>query len=135
MTGTASVWQHGVLLETVGPGSFFGEISLLAPGEQTATVVSETDMRLLVLTRSEFTSTSFFIPTVMERMLVVMSERFRRADKAWAWHIKTAGRAEREWGTGRKPRLVATSATSATSTTSATCGPSAFDAAFDPVVG
>ena len=61
MTGAASVWQHGVPFDSVGPGSFFGEVAL-DRGEQTATIVSETDMRLLVLTRREFTSTSFSSP-------------------------------------------------------------------------
>jgi CRP-like cAMP-binding protein len=84
IAGAASVWRQGVLLETVGPGSFFGEVSLRNRGEQTATVVSETDMRLLVLTRKDVASTVFSIPKVMERLLVVMSERLRRADEARA---------------------------------------------------
>jgi CRP/FNR family transcriptional regulator, cyclic AMP receptor protein len=127
MTGNASIWQHGALLETVGPGSFFGEVSLLDRGKQTATVVSQTDMRLLVLTRPEFTSASFFIAPVMERMLVVMGERFRRAEQAWGQRIQTtleaAGRGREA---GREPSLA---------TDPTVCSPSLSEVALERAVG
>src|SRR5579859_1715085 len=37
--GTASVWRDGVRLEVVGPGGFFGELSLLDHGTRTASVI------------------------------------------------------------------------------------------------
>jgi CRP-like cAMP-binding protein len=79
--GTAGVWREGVRLDAVGPGGFFGELSLLDHGAQTATVVADTDMELFVLSRQEFRSPQFLIPPVMERMLEVMSARLRRADE------------------------------------------------------
>jgi len=84
VTGTAEVWCNGVLLERAGPGSFFGELALLDGGARTATVVAETDLRVLVLTRREFTSAQFFIPPVTERLLATLSERLRRAHVRWA---------------------------------------------------
>jgi CRP/FNR family transcriptional regulator, cyclic AMP receptor protein len=83
VSGTATVWRQGVALDRVGPGSFFGEISLLGGQERTATVIADSDMRLLVLTRKEFKSAHFFIPPVMEAMLGVIGERLRRADEGW----------------------------------------------------
>jgi glycosyltransferase involved in cell wall biosynthesis len=38
----------------MGPGEFFGEISLLDGGPRSATVIAETPMRLLVITRENF---------------------------------------------------------------------------------
>jgi CRP/FNR family transcriptional regulator, cyclic AMP receptor protein len=82
--GTAAVWREGIRLETVGPGGFFGEQSLLEHGTRTATVIAETDMELFVLSKQEFRSPQFLIPPVMERMLEVSSERLRRADERWS---------------------------------------------------
>jgi CRP/FNR family transcriptional regulator, cyclic AMP receptor protein len=87
--GSAGVWRDGVRLETLGPGSFFGELSVLDRGERTATVVGDTDLRVLVLTRQEFLSTQFFIPSVMEHMLTVLGERLRRALEGSTIHGST----------------------------------------------
>ncbi len=81
--GTATVWREGIELDVVGPGSFFGEVALLNDGVRTATVVSNTDMELLVASFKEFRSSHFLVPPVMELMLAVMSERLRRADEGW----------------------------------------------------
>ena len=83
LRGTATVYRRGVQLDTIGPGSFFGELALLDHGRRTATVIADTDMRLLVLTCQEFHSPHFLIPSVLEHMLTVVSERLRRADEGW----------------------------------------------------
>ena len=82
--GTATVWREGMRLETVGPGGFFGEQSLLVHGTRTATVIAETDMELFVLSQQEFRSPHFLIPPVMERLLEALSGRLRRADERWS---------------------------------------------------
>jgi CRP/FNR family cyclic AMP-dependent transcriptional regulator len=83
LQGTASVYRRGVQLDTIGPGSFFGELALLDHGRRTATVIANTDMKLLVLTVQEFHSPHFLIPSVLEHMLAVVGERLRRADEGW----------------------------------------------------
>ncbi len=83
VSGTASVWREGVRLEVVGPGGFFGEVSLFDHGKRTASVVADTDMDLLVLSPGEFRSPHFLIAPVMQQMLKVFSERLRRADEGW----------------------------------------------------
>ena len=83
-SGMATVWRGDVQLDSLGPGSFFGELSLFDRDVRTATVVADTDMRLLVLSRAEFFSSHFLVPTVMERMLAEISRRLRRADHGWA---------------------------------------------------
>ena len=82
--GSASVWRGDVRLDELGPGSFFGELSLFDRGVRTATVLAETDMDLLVLSRKEFLSPHFLQTSVMERMLTEMTRRLRRADHEWA---------------------------------------------------
>ena len=52
--GTATASRNGVVLATLAPTDFFGELALLDGGGRSATVVAATDMRLLVLTRAEF---------------------------------------------------------------------------------
>ncbi len=83
MNGTATVWRQGIRLGQVGPGSFFGELALLDRGDRTATVVADTDMRLLVLTAREFKGPHFFIPPVTKAMLIAVGERLRQADESW----------------------------------------------------
>jgi CRP/FNR family transcriptional regulator, cyclic AMP receptor protein len=46
--------RSGKTVNELLPGDFFGEISLLDGGVRTATVVSETPMRMLVLKRNAF---------------------------------------------------------------------------------
>jgi CRP-like cAMP-binding protein len=46
--------RSGKTVNELVPGDFFGEISLLDGGVRTATVVSETPMRMLVLKRNAF---------------------------------------------------------------------------------
>jgi CRP/FNR family cyclic AMP-dependent transcriptional regulator len=83
LSGTATVWRQGIMLDRVGPGSFFGELSLLDRKERSATVIADTDMQLLVLTLREFKSTQFFIPPVINAMLTAVGERLRRANEGW----------------------------------------------------
>jgi hypothetical protein len=49
-------------------------------------------MKLLVLTAKEFKSAQFFIPSVMEAMLVVVGERLRRTDEGWTRDVAVATR-------------------------------------------
>ncbi len=87
--GRATVSRDGIVLGTLGPGSFFGELALLDGGKRTATVVADTDMLLLVLSRSEFRSLHFRILSVTERMLAELGQRLRRADEGWAARVET----------------------------------------------
>lgn len=79
--GDATATRKGVHLATLGPGSFFGELALLDGGERTATVVAETDMRLLVLSRREFNGLHHVAPSVSNKMLVELGARLRSADE------------------------------------------------------
>src|SRR4051812_43541210 len=45
---------HEVTIAVLGPGDFFGEISLLDGGPRTATIRAEDDVQLLSLSRHDF---------------------------------------------------------------------------------
>jgi CRP-like cAMP-binding protein len=84
VSGTASVWREGVRLDVLQAGSFFGEVALLDHDMCSATVVADTRMRLIALSRREFLSPHFLTPSVQAQMLKELSRRLRRANMAWA---------------------------------------------------
>ncbi len=69
LDGTASV---DVATETRGPlrpGAFFGEMSLLDGGPRSATIVAETPVRLLVITRRNFSVLLEDVPGLTQSLL------------------------------------------------------------------
>ena len=66
-----------VLLDTLGPGGVFGELSLLDGGPRSATVRALTDCRLLALSRAAFHTFLRQRPDVAIEVLQVMGARQR----------------------------------------------------------
>ena len=66
-------------MATLGPGGYFGELSLLDRRPRSATVVSETEMTLLVLEQRRFNGLLDAMPGLAHKLLVAMSERLREA--------------------------------------------------------
>ena len=66
----------------MGPGAFFGEISLLDGEPRSATVIADTAMRLLVIPRRDFVTLLREVPSLTERMLITLCQRLRSAEKA-----------------------------------------------------
>jgi CRP-like cAMP-binding protein len=79
--GKARASRKELELATLGPGSFFGELALLDGGKRTATVVAETDMRLLVLSRQEFSSLYRMVPSVAAKIISELGVRLRKTDE------------------------------------------------------
>ena len=79
--GKARVAIRGKGSAVLGPGSFFGEMSLLDQGPRSATVTAATDMHLLVLGSREFSSLVEEVPTVAVRMMRGLAERLREAER------------------------------------------------------
>ena len=84
--GKARATIRGKGSSMLGPGSFFGEMSLLDGGPRSATVTAETDMHLLVLGSREFSSLVNEVPTVAVRMMRVLAERLRGAERPQPQH-------------------------------------------------
>jgi CRP-like cAMP-binding protein len=84
--GEAKATMRGRGTAKLGPGSFFGEMSLLDQGPRSATVTAETDMRLLVLGSREFSSLVAEVPSVSRRIMRVLAERLREAERPQPQH-------------------------------------------------
>jgi CRP/FNR family transcriptional regulator, cyclic AMP receptor protein len=80
--GEATARRGGRKVGTIGPGSCIGEMSLLDQGPRTATVIADTDMRLLVLSSRSFSSLIDDVPKVGRRILSVMAERMRELERS-----------------------------------------------------
>jgi CRP-like cAMP-binding protein len=77
--GTASVTVDGDEMSTLGPGDFFGEMSLLGDGRRTATVTTTSPARVLVLFGSDFRKLQQRLPSAAARIEAAMRERASRA--------------------------------------------------------
>ena len=74
------VLEHGDTeqeLARLGPGDFFGEMSLLDGEPRSATVVAEDDIQCLILSRWELLRAMRRDPGIAIQMLAVMSKRLR----------------------------------------------------------
>src|SRR5205823_8041590 len=80
--GTASVTVGGKPRGKLGPGDFFGEISLLDHGPRTATVTATTPIRMLGLTAWAFKHLVDQHPRIALNMLKVVAARVRGASRA-----------------------------------------------------
>ena len=79
--GTATVKLSSRKRHRLGPGDFFGEMSLLDGEPRSATVKAETDLRLLVINRRHFWELLREVPELTQRMLVTLSRRVRELEK------------------------------------------------------
>jgi CRP/FNR family transcriptional regulator, cyclic AMP receptor protein len=67
--GTARVEADDKILTRLGPGDFFGEISLLDGKPRTATVITETPSTLLTISHAAFDSLLDTVPQLAKKLL------------------------------------------------------------------
>ena len=80
LSGRATVRRNGRKVADLGPGSYFGELSLLDNGPRSATVVADGDTEVAVIGRREFMAVLDDVPAVTHKLLVNMASRLREAD-------------------------------------------------------
>jgi CRP-like cAMP-binding protein len=83
--GTAEV-DVGGRFHRLGPGDFFGEMALIAPGRRMATVRAADAVRALKIPAEEFRSFLMGHPAVALSMLRALAERLREVEQridAW----------------------------------------------------
>jgi len=80
LEGTAVVRRNNRKTADLGPGQYFGELAILDRGPRSASVVANTDMRVLVLGQREFVGLVDSIPGMAYKILTVMALRLREAD-------------------------------------------------------
>jgi CRP/FNR family cyclic AMP-dependent transcriptional regulator len=79
--GTARVSVGGRTRNRMGPGDFFGEISLIDQGPRTATVTAETPITTLGITAWVFKRLIEQNPSIASKMLMVMAQRLRQSSR------------------------------------------------------
>jgi CRP/FNR family transcriptional regulator, cyclic AMP receptor protein len=75
--GTVSVTRDGTELAELGPGDYFGEISLMDGGPRTATVTAKTPVTIEVVERRDFDSLLETVPGLAQRLMVGLAQRLR----------------------------------------------------------
>ena len=80
LEGTASVLQAGKLLAQLGPGDYFGEISLIDGKPRTATVRTDTAMRTFSITAWLFQPMLAHHPALAHNLLLGLCARLRAAE-------------------------------------------------------
>jgi CRP-like cAMP-binding protein len=74
-SGTVEVQRDGSVLNTLGPGDFFGETAILSGERRNATVTAATEVDLLVLFGTEFRILERDWPAVAAAISEKMAER------------------------------------------------------------
>src|SRR6266849_2966145 len=81
LAGTVSVDLPVGIPVSLRPGEFFGEMSLLDGDPRSATVVTDTPVRLLVINRENFSVLRREVPDLTQILLVTLSRRVRQAEQ------------------------------------------------------
>jgi CRP/FNR family transcriptional regulator, cyclic AMP receptor protein len=79
--GKATVKRNSRKTATLGPGQYFGELALLDRRPRSASVISDTDMTLLILGQRQFNGVLDAVPALSRKMLAAMATRLREADE------------------------------------------------------
>ena len=80
VSGQVAIDRDGTRVTTLGPGDFFGEISLIDGRPRTATVTTDTPSRLLVVSHREFHALMDQIPEVAAQILQALADRVRKLE-------------------------------------------------------
>jgi CRP/FNR family cyclic AMP-dependent transcriptional regulator len=84
VSGQAKVTSKGRTIRHIMPGDHFGEIALLDGGERTATVATETPMRLLEIKRNAFTKLIHAEPMIAVGLLKGIARMIRQTQRPLA---------------------------------------------------
>ena len=84
LAGQAKVTVKGRTVNRTLPGDHFGEISLLDGGPRTATVVSETPMTMVTISRKAFQKVLHDDPEVAIALMENLARMIRRVDRSLA---------------------------------------------------
>jgi CRP/FNR family cyclic AMP-dependent transcriptional regulator len=75
--GTVKVTRGDAELAELGPGDYFGEISLMDGGPRTATVTALTPVTIEVVERRDFDSLLETVPGLAQRLMIGLATRLR----------------------------------------------------------
>ncbi len=78
--GRAAVTRNGKRVARLEAGDHFGELALLDRRPRSASVVSETELDVLVMSQRQFNGLLESVPTIARKMLSALATRLREAD-------------------------------------------------------
>ena len=81
--GEVEVIRDGKQIAVLGPGSFFGEMSLLDGQPRTATVTTLGPTHVLMLTTDAFNEVLATMPSVDRKLLTVLAQRLREVEEQY----------------------------------------------------
>lgn len=79
LSGRAEASQGGKAIGTMGPGEYFGEMSLIDGKPRSASVVADGELRTLAIPAWSFNRLLDQHPEMMRALLVALSDRIRRS--------------------------------------------------------
>lgn len=82
LEGSATVKRNGKKIGSAKVGSVVGELSLLDNGPRTASVIADTDVRLLVVSERGLKAAIDNIPAISRKLLKALATRVRELDRA-----------------------------------------------------
>jgi CRP/FNR family cyclic AMP-dependent transcriptional regulator len=77
-SGTANVTVHGNVVRTLGPGDFFGEISILGDGRQTATITVTSPAEVWTMFGTRFRELQQHHPDIADAIARTAAARLAR---------------------------------------------------------
>jgi CRP/FNR family cyclic AMP-dependent transcriptional regulator len=80
VSGRAKVSRTGRKVGELGPGDFFGELSLLIDADRNATITALTPMEAIVLSRREFEAALADAPRMTRKIMSGMARRLAEYD-------------------------------------------------------
>jgi len=80
LEGSARVERDGTVIARLGPGDFFGEMSLIDGMPRSASVIAESPSVLLVIEARSFQKLLDTVPGLQRKLLATLSARLRAAD-------------------------------------------------------
>ena len=78
--GNLVVERGGTTVATLGPGDWFGELSVIDAGPRDATITSTTPVELMVIGRRQFWGALQASPTLMKKVIIGLARRLHEMD-------------------------------------------------------
>ena len=78
--GNLVVERGGTTVATLGPGDWFGELSVIDAGPRDATITSTTPVELMVIGRRRFWTTVEGSPSLMRKLMIGLARRLHEMD-------------------------------------------------------
>jgi CRP-like cAMP-binding protein len=83
LEGSVLVKRNNKKVASLGTGTVVGELSLLDHGPRTATVVCETDCKLLLLSQRHFMAVVDDVPALSHKLMASLAGRIRELDRQY----------------------------------------------------